>query len=110
MRNPETLELKEEKGWEKVALISSDYHIPRIKALFEKALREEKDKDIKLELDYVSAEEKVKESHPGRYDDIIEQAYKTGDAQKRLKSEKRGLEDMEKGTYAEREFQLEEEK
>lgn len=100
----EALKLIRKKGWRRIAFLSSDYHIPRIAALTRQLL--EQGGDLKVDIDFISAEKAVGEMALGRYDRVIEKAYKSQAAQKRIASEKRGLQDIKAGRYAPGEFQL----
>lgn len=99
------LEIIAQRKWTHVAIISSDYHIPRIKALCEKQLAERNDLQS-LKLTFMSAEEVVKDTQPGKYDRLIQEAYQTAAAKLRINNEAQGLRDLEKGAYETRtEFQ-----
>lgn len=100
----EMLEILQENKWQKIAVVSSDYHIPRIKALYERVLA--KYPDIMQKLKFLSAEEVVKEYKPGKYDEAIKKFYQTSEAKKRIKNERQGVEDLRSGKYAPGEFQL----
>lgn len=90
--------------WKRIGLISSDYHIPRIKALCE--LIFEKLGEPPTEITFISAEAVLKELRPGVYDEEIDNAYKTAAAHERLKNEENGLGDIKAGRYHIGEFQL----
>lgn len=101
----ECLQIVKDKGWKKIAIVSSDYHIPRIKALYEQALKQHP--ELQIEIEFMSAEDVVKKAEPGKYDKIIETAYKTPEAKKRLANEAKGVKDIKSGKCALGEFQLE---
>lgn len=92
------------RGWKKVAIVSSDYHIPRVKALYEMVLITQNITDVHI--DFISAEEKMKEVNREVYDGIIEKAYRSESAKKRIDNETKGLRDIKDGTYSLTEFQL----
>jgi uncharacterized SAM-binding protein YcdF (DUF218 family) len=88
------------QGWQNVRIVSSKYHIPRIKALYEHAQNNDLElKNVKIE--FISAEDFVINKKPGRYDKTIKQYYQTDAAKRRLESEARGLHDLQHGTYGE---------
>ncbi len=101
----EILKMIEDNNWRNVAIVSSDYHIPRVKDLYERLSDKSEDSDIKV--DFLSAENIVKKAEPGKYDEVMRRAYESEVAQRRLKSETQGVEDLKKGTYASGEFQFE---
>lgn len=90
--------------WERIALISSDYHIPRIEALC--GLIFEKLGEHPVKITFISAEAVLKELRPGMYDKEIDNAYQTEAARERLKNEAKGLSDIKAGRYHIGEFQL----
>ncbi len=100
----EILQIIQNRGWKKVAIVSSDYHMPRVRALYQQALGQHK--EILIDIDFRSAEDIVKEAEPGKYDDVIKRAYKSEEARRRVSNEARGLEDIKSGKYAVGEFQL----
>jgi uncharacterized SAM-binding protein YcdF (DUF218 family) len=104
----EILQIIKDKGWKKVAIISSAYHIPRVEALYNQAL--EKHPELQIEINFVSAEDTVEEAEPGKYEKVIKQFYNTPEAKKRIKNEKSGIEDIKSGKYAVGEFQLKDKK
>lgn len=92
------------QGWEHIGLVSSDYHIPRIRALC--GLIFEKLGYKPVDISFISAEAIVKESRPGIYDAEIDSAYQTPLALQRISNEKAGCEDIAAGRYHIGEFQL----
>lgn len=100
----ELLQMIVDNNWRSIKIISSDYHIPRVQALYEQALAQHPEIDVAIE--FVSAEEYVKRMYPGKYDKVIDSAYRSEEALKRIENEKKGLEDIKNGTYAVEEFQL----
>ena len=102
------LQIVQDKGWKKVAIVSSDYHIPRIKALYQQAL--EKLGGMSVDISFLSAENIAKEIAPEKYDDTIARAYRSSGAKTRLDSEAKGLADLKSGKYVMGEFQLENKK
>lgn len=77
----------------------------RVKVLYEQALAQHK--ELGADVYFISAEKYVKEIDPGKYDEVIDKAYRSEEAQKRIASEAKGLEDIRAGRYAVGEFQLE---
>ncbi len=104
----EVLQMIRDKNWQKVAIVSSNYHIPRVKALYEQALK--KHSELKVEIDFISAEKTVEEAEPGKYDEVIKRFYGTPEAEKRIKNEEGGLKDIKSGKYTVGEFQLKDKK
>lgn len=104
----EVLQMIQDKGWKKVAIVSSDYHIPRITALYQQVLK--KLGGVQIDISFLSAENVAKEAEPGKYDEVIERAYKSSGAEKRIASEAKGLADLKSGKYVMGEFQLEDKK
>ena len=102
----ETLRIIREKKWGRVAIITNDYHVPRVKALFEK-MRTNPDNATTVEIEFLSAERIVRQFRPGVYDAEIDEAYRSPEAQKRIMNEQNGIKDLAAGRYADGEFQLE---
>lgn len=96
----EVLDIIKDRKWKKVAIVSSAYHIRRVKALCSMALKQV---GLNVSVDFLSAEGVLM---PGKYDEIIKNAYKTEEARKRIKNERAGVQDIKEGRYAIREFQL----
>ena len=99
----EVMGLVREHGWQRVAVVTSDYHVPRVRALYDEVLRLY---PVGVVIDFISAEEVVTEAHPGEYDDVIAEAYATPEAVKRRESEQNGLLALWAGRYALNELQL----
>lgn len=93
------------KGWQNIAIISSDYHIPRIAALFT-LLQDNGQITTDCHVSFLSAEQLVREMYPGRYDREIIAAYNSPEALKRIENEKNGLQDIKLGKYVYTEYQL----
>ena len=81
----------------KVAILTSDYHIPRTQALLEEVRKELGLEGI--EVIFISAEEFMKDSQPGKYDKIIEEIYSHPFMEERLKAEAQGVQDLREGKY-----------
>lgn len=92
------------QGWEHIGLVSSDYHIPRIRALC--GLIFEKLGYKPVDISFISAETIVKELRPGVYDEEINAAYQTPTALERIRNEQIGCDDITAGRYHIGEFQL----
>ena len=103
----EALKAVQSSGYKRICFLSSNYHIPRYRALWDMVL---KSKGIALptEIDFIGAEDVVKELEPGKYDEVIDKAYKTEAAKQRIENEERGVRDIAEGRYAYKEFQLDE--
>lgn len=96
------------KGWKYIAAITSDYHIPRVQAMYE--VIEEWNQDDEFftcnfaefkknsEIALISAEDILSETnHHFKY--LINKVRSTDDYQKRLISEHQGVLDIRNGTY-----------
>ena len=91
------LEMARDHGWKKILVVSSDYHIPRIKVLYEKYLDEHQEyRDFKVE--FKSAEYILVEMNP-KWQRYIDQAHNLEEMQKRIQNEQKGLKDLKKDTY-----------
>lgn len=101
----EVMQIIKDRGWKKVAILTSEYHRPRTRALYEKVLLEHKD-EINCEIIFLSAEEELIRLNPGKYDKDISTAYSTAEAKERIQNEERGLKDINSGKYTMVEFQL----
>ncbi len=99
----ETIELCRRYSWNHVAIISSQYHIPRIKALYELLAEHH---DLSLRPEFLEAEPIVRAAQSGVYDDTIAAAYKSAIAATRIANEERGLEHIRSGKYTFSEYQL----
>lgn len=93
----EVLKLIKNSPWQKVAILTSEYHLPRVKALYEAVLKDHP--EINTEISFLSAEETVKELRPGKYDEIIRKTNESPDAKLRLANEAKGLQDFIEGRY-----------
>jgi hypothetical protein len=86
-------------GWKKVAILSSEYHLPRIEALCNLL-------QVPGQLLFLSAEEIVQREWPGMYDDEIKTAYASEAGKKRLQNEAGGTAAIKAGGYNPAEHQL----
>jgi uncharacterized SAM-binding protein YcdF (DUF218 family) len=100
----EVLRLIHESKWQRVALLTSDYHVPRVRELYEQALRDHP--EIQTEITFLSAEDIMKESQPGKYDDVIRKAYESEDGVLRQANEAKGLADLQSGRYRVKPFDI----
>jgi uncharacterized SAM-binding protein YcdF (DUF218 family) len=100
----EILQLIQNNGWNNIALVSSDYHIPRIELLFKQAL--EKHPELETQVQFIGAESFAKTSMPGKYDGVIERYYASDEMKKRIENEQKGVADIQSGGYEHEEFQL----
>lgn len=89
-------------GWKRVAVVSSDYHIPRIAALWKMYCEK---KGPELETVFLPAEGVVTELWP-ECSVEIHNAYQSEAALERIRNEQKGLKDIEEGKYVFSEFQL----
>lgn len=92
-----------DNNWQKVGILSSDYHVPRIRALLTLLMKQT---GLAIEFDYLLSESILKAAHPGVYDVEFDAAYDGPEGKGRLANEKQGLQDLEEGRYVFSEFQL----
>jgi hypothetical protein len=92
--------------WKRVVVLTSDYHIPRTKALYEGLERYITEKDNlsveeilafrkNTDVTFVSAEEILSLNDPG-FAEMVSNLHKTPEYQNRVKSEQEGLEQLKK--------------
>lgn len=94
-----------EHPWQRVAIMSSRDHIPRIEALCALIGTSE---PVDSGLVFIAAEDILLRLCPGVYDTEIATAYNSLEGKKRLASESQGLRDIQSGKYVMTEFQLHE--
>lgn len=99
----ESLAIINQYNWQSVAVLSSDVHIPRLRALTELIT---KSSPIHANLTFLGAETMVKKLRPGKYDGLIDYAHNSPEGKKRAKNEAQGLADIHAGRYVLTEFQL----
>lgn len=92
------------RGWHTVAVVSNEYHIPRVRALYERMLSE--NPDMVVDITYLAAEAILKQLRPGGYDAEIEGAYQSDAGRERIESEAQGVRHLDESRYATEEFQL----
>jgi uncharacterized SAM-binding protein YcdF (DUF218 family) len=92
----ELLTIITSRGWQRVAILSSDYHIARVAALVSLL-----GPTISKQTDiiYLSAEEVVQQQLPGVYDQQIQKAYASKEAHRRLQNEHKGLQALLSSSY-----------
>ena len=91
-----SVQLAFNNSWETMAIISNEYHLPRVRALY-KIIKEKLGHSV--EVNFLAAEAVVRLAYPGVYDEEIERAYASPAGQRRLKSESQGLADIQAGIY-----------
>jgi uncharacterized SAM-binding protein YcdF (DUF218 family) len=104
---PEIFRILSQHNWHNVAILSSEYHIPRVEQLYQQALALEP--VLTLSPVFIRAEEYVKKVEPGKYDAVINQwtnPASNSAAAMRHVNEANGLAAMKKGQYHLGEFQL----
>jgi len=90
------------KGIKNIIIISNRYHLPRLRAMIEYGpglnifKRMFDGSDIKLK----SAEDILIKYKPEKWEKIINKAYKSKDIIARIELEKKGIEQIKKGTYS----------
>jgi len=95
----EFLKIIKDSGWQHVAVLSSKYHLPRIKALCEML-------GASGRIDFLAAEDIVRQAWPGTYNAEIDTAYASDAGKKRLQNEAEGTAAIEAGGYNPAEHQL----
>lgn len=96
----EASDMIQREGWETVLFLTSDYHVPRGTVLFER------NKPRGVQVKIIGAETYLKEVIPGRYDDIINEAYQSPLGLERIRNEAQGVNDLASGKYHYGEFQF----
>jgi uncharacterized SAM-binding protein YcdF (DUF218 family) len=87
----EILILAERYRWERIIVISSEYHVPRVHAMWEMI-------NSSVKADFIAAEDILQSSQP-EFGKIFEELKKTPAYIKRLESEAHGLKALRSGTY-----------
>jgi len=87
-----------EMAWERILILSSDYHIPRIRALYGQFLKEHEQEYMGLQIDFQGAEDILVETKP-KWKKYVAQAYVLDEMVKRQKNEAKGLDDIKAGKY-----------
>jgi len=90
--------------WQRIAIVSNEYHVPRIRVLYEHILRTHP--ELQVHIEYLAAERVLKELQSGFFDTEIDLAYQSEEGRKRERNEAQGLRDLQEGRYALKEFQL----
>ncbi|MCR4325584.1 MAG: YdcF family protein [Patescibacteria group bacterium] len=88
----ESFSIAAEHGWKHLAVVSNEYHIPRIRAFCEHVIHPS------IAVEYIAAESVLMEENPS-FVGVFEEVKKTSAYQERLASEERGVEELESGTY-----------
>lgn len=99
----ECFEIIRGHGWATVAVLSADFHIPRVQALCNLISQKH---PVDCNLVFTGAETKIKQLMPGTYDQEINMAYASPEGQKRMECEARGLQHIQSGSYVMGEYQL----
>ncbi len=90
--------LVQQNNWRHLALLSNKYHLPRIKAMLQYAPHlPELFKPFRL--DFFSAEELCLKYDKNKWQNTINQAYRSPVMQKRIKLEQKGIRDIKEGKY-----------
>jgi uncharacterized SAM-binding protein YcdF (DUF218 family) len=89
------LKIALDHNWKKILILSSNYHIPRIKALYEKAIAENKDYED-ITIDFQGAEDVLTAVDP-RWQKYIDQANSLEEMKKREENEKKGVDILKSG-------------
>lgn len=86
-----------EENFKEVLIISNEWHIPRIKAIFEfyPGLKE----DFNAEVQFLSAEDILLNNNPTNWQKRIEEARENPQIMERVRLEKQGVEQIKNGTY-----------
>lgn len=99
----ECLGIIKQHGWHKVAVVTSNYHVPRVQMLCDLVRQKI---PVTCDIIFLGAEDIVQQYEPGVYDQQIADAMASPAGQLRLKNETQGLADFKNGTYVLGEFQL----
>jgi uncharacterized SAM-binding protein YcdF (DUF218 family) len=89
----EALKLAQMKGWENIIFVTSEYHVPRTKAMYE-AL------EADIHADFASAERVLIENNPD-FQKVFDEVKATQAYKDRLAAEARGIEALRNGEYKE---------
>ena len=100
----ESVAICKREGWQCVAIISSEYHVPRIAALYD--LIATHAPLLAAHPIFLAAEPIVTQAQPGAYDAQIDAAYRSEIGQKRIANEHAGLAHIQSGQYTLHEYQL----
>ncbi len=92
-----------QQQWREIAVVSNDYHLPRISALYHMLMQKNK---YKINISFLSAEEIVKDAFPNKYNVRIQKAYSSKIGKLRVKNELKGLADLKNAQYVLQEYQL----
>jgi len=112
----ESLKIALDKKWKSVVIVTSEYHIPRVCAMYEHFDELDPKEDLKRVVDRIKfsgaqvafvAAESILPYRDKKFSNLIKQVKGTEKYQKRLKSEKQGVEMILSGTYGK--FQIKKE-
>ncbi len=89
------------RGWQNLAIVSNEYHLPRIGAMIGHGpgLETLKALSVNGKIFLVSAEEKLLDNDRERWQKLIEGAYKTKGMRERISLEKQGVKQIKSGVY-----------
>ncbi|SRR6266403_3561569 len=105
----EILLMTQERGWRTLAIVSNNYHIPRVKDLWKTILEEYRTAEKvspKLQVTFIKAEDYLKEHCPGKFDSAIDIFDLSEHAVRRRAYETNGHNDYTSGGYHRDEFQF----
>ena len=94
----ETAQIIEQKHFSEVALLTSRFHVERVKTMIE-ASPELKNVFERSSLQYKSAEDVLLEHDRERWNEMIERVYASEGMYKRIEQEKKGIRDLREGRY-----------
>jgi hypothetical protein len=106
----ETVKMSEQRNWREIALISNDYHVPRIREMYNRLDELADPKDIDFwnaytsfqigtrSLQVVSAEDILPVRNP-RYARLIQEVHALPEYAARVRAEQQGIEDLKNRTY-----------
>ena len=84
--------------WRRIAIITNHYHLPRVKALYVYISKMQKRVQT-VQVSFLDAEKIMKTFNPLKYTKLIDAAYKSRIAKKRITNEHKGLSDLKNGKY-----------
>jgi uncharacterized SAM-binding protein YcdF (DUF218 family) len=98
----ECIAIIRQHAWERVAMVTARYHVPRVRGLWDVARMNH---PVTTSMTFLAAEDVITRYLPGIYDEVIAAAYNSPQGLKRLRNEAQGLQDLKDGHYVLTEFQ-----
>ena len=92
------IEIAKQNGICELSVVSSDYHLPRVRAMMEN-IDELRNGYLDIKINYISAEEVCAKEKPEYWRDLIKDAYNSEYMKSIIGREKKGVQDIEDGIY-----------